>query len=84
MVPQKMASRMQAAYKKAGQEGGGGTKAHSGAIVIFNIHDCSVGSAPEGSGFSAGGRVISGGMAGHRGRTASRCGERRPDSGSPL
>lgn len=43
MVPQKMASRMQAAYKKAGQEGGGGTQAHSGAIVIFNIHDCSVG-----------------------------------------
>lgn len=53
--------------------------------MIFNIQNSSVGSAaPEGSAFISGSLVISGGMAAHQGQPASRCGERRPDSGSSV
>lgn len=59
-------------------------KAQHEAIRIFNIHNCSVCSVPEGSSLITQSHVISGGMTAHQGRAASCCGEHQLDTGLPV
>lgn len=59
-------------------------KAQREAIRIFNIHNCSVCSVPEGSSLITQSHVISRGITAHQGQTASCCGERQLDTGPPV